>query len=111
MCRPFPCPPHYSRPGWSLARLAEMEHRDGVEQDALEQAVELRPAFARHFGRCSALVWADDRRTQQQKIDAARDLAKSAADGGDSGLAAELRGQRCSIWEMLRKRPRASPPR
>jgi Tfp pilus assembly protein PilF len=40
-----------------------------------------------------ALVWADDGRTQQQKIDAARDLATAAAGAGDSGLAAELRGQ------------------
>ena len=76
-----------------LARLAEMEHRDGVEQDSLKQAVELRPAFAPAFREMLALVWADDGRTQQQKIDAARDLAKSAADAGDSGLAAELRGQ------------------
>jgi tetratricopeptide (TPR) repeat protein len=76
-----------------LARLAEVEHRDGVEREALTRAVGLRPAFAPAFREMLALIWSDDGRTQQQKIDAARDLSNEASNAGDAGLAAELRGQ------------------
>lgn len=76
-----------------LARLAETEHRDGVERDALARAIKLRPVFAPAFREMLAMIWADDGRTRQQKIDDSRDLAAVASKAGDAGLAAELRGQ------------------
>lgn len=76
-----------------LARLAEIEHRDGVERDALASAVNARPVFAPAYRESLALIWSDEGRTKQQKIDDSRDLANAAGKAGDAGLAAELRGQ------------------
>lgn len=76
-----------------LARLAEIDHRDGLERQSLAKAVNARPVFAPAFREMLALIWADDGRTKQQKIDDSSDLAKKAKEAGDASLAAELRGQ------------------
>lgn len=76
-----------------LARLAEIEHRDGIEREVLARAVNARPVFAPAFREMLALIWADEGRTKQQKIDDSGDLAKSVGKAGDASLAAELRGQ------------------
>lgn len=75
------------------ARLAETEHRDRVERDALTRAATARPPFAPAYRELLALIWANEGRGKQQKIDDSRDLAARAAKAGDAALAAELRGQ------------------
>ena len=76
-----------------LARLAELQHRDAIERDALARAVEARPAFAPAFREMLALIRADPSRTPGQKAADATALAEGARAAGDAGLAAELRGQ------------------
>ena len=89
-----------------MARLAETEHRDGVERDALTRAVKAQPTFAPAYRESLALIWANEGRSKQQKIDDSRDLAARAGKAGDAALAAELRGQ--ALLDLGEAQPAAS---
>ncbi|HEY2588734.1 MAG TPA: hypothetical protein VGI81_23530, partial [Tepidisphaeraceae bacterium] len=76
-----------------LARLAELQHRDTIEREALSRAVEAKPPFPPAFREMLALIWADPARSAEQRAHDARALADRASASGDAALAAELHGQ------------------
>jgi tetratricopeptide (TPR) repeat protein len=76
-----------------VARSAEIGHKDALELKALRQAVNIRPIFEPAWREMLAQIYADESRTPAEKIAASTKLAEDAAQGGDTGFAAELRGQ------------------
>jgi len=76
-----------------VARAAELSQRDLVEREALRRAVAARPLFAPAWRQMLASIWTDDAMTTRQRTDAADRLGAAAAEAGDAGLAAELRGR------------------
>lgn len=75
-----------------ISRLAQMDHRDALATAALHRSVEASPPFAPAYRAQLGDIWANDVKTDQQKIAESDGLAAAAKQGGNAALATELHG-------------------
>jgi tetratricopeptide (TPR) repeat protein len=75
-----------------FARAARVWHRDAASRDALEEATQLKPAFAPAFRDLLDVIWADSDVDVKTRIQAATQLADRATAAGDAPLADEIAG-------------------
>jgi tetratricopeptide (TPR) repeat protein len=75
-----------------LARSIRIDRGPSAGRDAAKKAVDAAPIFAPAWHEMLALIWSDESRTTEQKVEASELLVTAASKAGNVLLADELRG-------------------